>query len=143
MTKHVKIKNNIPKIINGLTPGQLNKLGHVIGAMFEGELVKRIQDGDSAWAALSPEWVKKKGHGHQWYYTGRTEGAIKYKVEGKKVYAGWVDGGETAGIAKYLEYGTRKIPARPLLVPVFEENKDKVVKEAEEWINKAVKKGRI
>ena len=142
-TKRVKIKNNIPKVINGLSSLQLNKLGHAIGVRFEDELVKRIQEGDPKWAALSPEWIEKKGHGRKWYYTGRTEGAIKYKVKGSTIYAGWVDGGELADIAKYLEYGTSKMPARPLIVPVFEENKDKIVKDAKVWIKNAVNKGRI
>jgi len=139
----VKIKNKIPKVITALSSTQQKSLLKSIGSRFERELSEGITRGDSSWAALSSEWIEEKGHARPWYYTGRTQGAIKYKLDGSKVYSGWVDGGEVAEIAEYLEYGTSRIPARPLLRPVFEENKNDVVKEAVKWVKDAVKKGKI
>jgi len=143
VTKTVSIKNNIPKVIDGLSTSQQKKLLNSIGVRFEGKLVEGIQHGRGEWAPLSQEWAEFKGHGKQWYHTAATEGAIKFKVEGDHVRSGWVDGGELADRAMRLEYGTSKIPARPLLRPVFEENKDDVRKDAIDWIKDAVKKGKI
>ena len=137
------VKNNIPKIVDSLTGAQFKKLQESIGARLEGELVRRIQQGDPSWAPLSQPWIEKKGHGRQWYYTGRTEGAMKYRIDGSTIYVGIVDGGEIAEVAIKLEYGKGPIPARPLFQPVYHENKDKVVKEALDWVKDAIKKGKI
>lgn len=139
----VYIKNNIPKVISALSSTQQNVLLKSIGLRFEKELSNRIKTGDSSWAPLSQKWAEKKGHIRQWYYTGRTRDAIKYKLDNNKVRSGWVDEGEVAGIAKMLEYGTTRMPARPLLRPVFEDNKKDVVKDAVKWLNAAIKKGKI
>lgn len=140
---HVIVHNNIPKVARGLSKQQINKLGTRIGMKFEKALVDRIKSGDSSWAPLSDAWAAKKGHGGQWYYTGRTEGAMEYKVSDGVVQIGIIDDGEIASVATYLEFGTRTIPARPLFRPVYHENEKKIIKDASEWIKEQIAKGRI
>jgi len=148
-TTTIKIKNNIPKIVKSMSSTQLDKLGARIGAQFERLLVTKIKEGDSSWAPLSAAWAEQKGHGNQWYYTGRLEGAIEYKVDDNTVYIGIIkpdtypNGENIANVAVKLEYGTSKIPARPLFMPVYEDNQKDVVKMATEWIKALVLKGKL
>lgn len=146
---HTVIRSNLDKVADNLSDLATGKLGARVGAMFEAALVDKISEGDPSWAPLSASWAEEKGHGNQWYYTGRLEGAIKYKVDGTKVHIGIVDPevyptGETiASVAEKLEYGDSKIPARPLFQPVFHENEKEVIKAAKEWIKGQVAKGRL
>jgi hypothetical protein len=137
------IKNNIPKVVKNLSDAQLDKLGGRIGAHFERLLVTRIKEGDPGWAPLSEAWEAQKGHGRQWYHTGRLEGAIEYKVDKHVVYIGIIDGGEQGKVAHWLEFGTSKIPARPLFRPIYHENEKEIVKMATEWVKEQVSAGRI
>ena len=140
----VIVKNNLPKIIAGLNKWQTSKLGAAIGARLETALVERIHTGDPGWAPLSAAWAEQKGHGNQWYYTGTLESAIKYEVRDEAVYVGIVKPeGEVGQIAMQLEYGTSKIPARPLFGPVASENEDEIVKIATEWIKAQIALGKI
>ena len=148
-TSTIKIKNNIPKIVRNLSGTQLDKLGARIGLKMEGLLVTKIKEGDSSWAPLSAAWAEQKGHGNQWYYTGRLEGAIEYKIDNHVIYIGIIKpdtypyGENIANVAVKLEYGTSQIPARPLFMPVYEDNQKDVVKMATEWIKEMIKKGAI
>jgi len=140
----VIVKNNLPKIIAGLKTWQTSKLGAAIGARLETALVERIHQGDSGWAPLSAAWAEQKGHGNQWYYTGTLESAIKYEVRDEAVYVGIVKPeGEVGQIAMQLEYGTSKIPARPLFGPVASENEDEIVKIATEWLKAQIALGKL
>ena len=140
----VIVKNNLPKIIAGLKTWQTSKLGAAIGARLETALVERIHQGDPGWAPLSAAWAEQKGHGNQWYYTGSLESAIKYEVRDDAVYVGIVKPeGDVGKIAMALEYGTSKIPARPLFGPVASENEDEIVKIATEWIKAQIALGKI
>ena len=144
------VKNNIPKIVRNLSSTQLDKLGARIGAKFERLLVQRIKEGDPGWAPLSDAWAAQKGHGNQWYHTGRLEQAIRYKVDNHVVYVGIVEldtypesGANIASVAVFLEYGTSKIPARPLFRPIYHENEKEIVAMATEWVKAQVIAGRI
>ncbi len=146
----VIIKNNIPKIVRGMSGRQLDALGARIGSMLENLLVTRIKEGDSSWAPLSASWAEQKGHGNQWYYTGRLEGAISYEVDNHTVYVGIIkpdtypeSGENIANVAVMMEYGAGTIPARPLFMPIYDENEDAVVKMATEWIKGIVAQGKI
>lgn len=48
-----------------------------------------------------------------------------------------------ADVAKWMEYGTPTIPARPFLRPVFRENKDRIRKRYYRMLKKLVKMKRI
>ncbi len=145
----IKVKNNIPKIIKGLSDNQIGALGDTIGGLLEGALVDRIHSGDSSWAPLSQAWAEHKGHGNQWYYTGTLEGAIKYTRDGNTVYIGIIDAGSyrdgenIATVAMKLEYGSGNVPARPLFRPVAEENEDEITKEALDYVKGLIKEGKV
>ena len=151
MTKETRVivsKNNFKQVISALNPRQMRGLKESIGMRLERAFVQRIAEGDSDWAPLSPGWVAKKGHGEQWYYTGRLEKAIEYNIEGDEVHVGILKheaypetGSTVAVVAASLEYGTRHIPARPLFRPVFKEQAKGIVKAAEKDIKARIKRG--
>jgi hypothetical protein len=155
MTKETRVtvsKNNFAKIAASLNPKQMRGLKESIGLRLERAFIERIKGGDPYWAPLSGAWAAKKGHGNQWYYTGRLENAIEFAIEGDDVHVGILkheaypeSGSTVAVVAASLEYGapTRNIPERPLFRPVFEEQVQDIVKDAAEDINKRVKKGAL
>ncbi len=140
----VIVKNNIPKILAGLKTMQSGKLAEAIGARYERALVERIHEGDPSWAPLSAAWVEQKGHGNQWYYTGSLESAIKYEIRGDSVYIGIVKPeGDIGLIATQLEFGTSKIPARPLFAPVADEYADEIMEMAKKWVKAQIERGKL
>lgn len=155
MTKQVSrvvSKNNFSKIAAELNPRQMKGLKESIGLRLERAFVDRIKEGDSDWPPLSSDWAEKKGHGKQWYYTGRLEQAIEYEIDGDGVHVGILKheaypetGSTVAVVAASLEYGapTRNIPERPLFRPVFEEQVKDIIEDAAEDIRKRVEKGAL
>ena len=147
----IVIKNNIPKIIKGLSGKQVEALGDTIGGMLKIALSDRIQGGDSSWAPLSQSWAEEKGHDRPWYFTGILGGSIDWEVKDGKVYAGLIDAGSyrdgenIATVAHKLEYGSESgnVPARPLFRPVAEESEDEIKKEALDYVKDLIKKGKI
>ena len=145
----IKVKNNIPDIIKGLSGKQAEAVAETIGGMLETALVDKIQSGNIEGPPLSKSWAEHKGHSNPWYYTGRLEGDIKYEVEDGKVNVGIIDAGSyrngenVATVAKKLEYGSGKIPARPLFRPVADDEMKNVEKEASTFVRDLIKKGKI
>lgn len=145
----IKIENNIPEIIKGLSGKQADVFANTIGGMLKVALSDKIQKGDSSWAPLSKSWAEEKGHGRPWYYTGILGGSIDWKVENGVVSVGIIDAGSyrdgenIATVAHKLEYGFGKIPARPLFSPVANEEYPKVEKEAATFIKDLIKKEKI
>ena len=150
-TKQVRVKstNNIAKVAKAFDATQMRSLKESVGLRLERAFVQRIKQGDSSWAPLSSKWAETKGHGKQWYYTGRLENAIEYEIDGDGVRVGILKhesypetGSTIAVVAASLEYGapTRNIPARPLFRPVFEEQVGDIVKDAAKDIEKRIKK---
>ena len=146
---HIKVENNIPDIIKGLSGKQADALAETIGGMLESALVDKIQSGNVCGPPLSESWAEHKGHSNPWYYTGRLEGAIKYEIEDGVVNVGIIDAGSyrdgenVATVAMKLEFGSDKIPARPLFRPVAEEEFPKVEKETLAFVKDMIKKGKI
>jgi phage gpG-like protein len=148
MTKQVRVKSttNIAKVAKAFDAAQIRSMKESVGLRLERAFVQRIKQGDSSWAPLSSEWAEIKGHGKPWYYTGRLENAISYDLDGDGVRVGilthesYSDGETVATVATQLEYGTSKIPARPLFRPVFEEQVKDIVKDAAKDIKKRIKK---
>lgn len=145
-------KNNFSKIAASLNPKQMRGLKESVGLRLERAFVQRIKQGDPSWAPLSSKWAEKKGHGKQWYYTGRLEQAIEYAIESDGVHVGILKheeypetGSTVAVVATSLEYGapTRNIPARPLFRPVFDEQVKDIVKDAAKDIKKRIEKGAL
>ena len=151
MTKQVKVTstNNIVKVAKAFNEQQIRSLKESVGMRLERAFVQRIKEGDPSWAPLSPGWAAEKGHGNQWYYTGRLENVIEYEIDGDGVRVGilkhetYLETGSTiAVVAASLEYGapTRNIPARPLFRPVFEGQVKGIVEDAAKDIGKRIKK---
>ena len=145
----IKVENNIPYIIKGLSGKQADALAETIGGMLESALVDKIQSGNVCGPPLSESWAEHKGHSNPWYYTGRLEGAIKYEVEDGVINVGIIDAGSyrdgenVATVAAKLEFGSGKIPARPLFGPVADEEYPKVEKEAFSYVKDLIKKEKI
>ena len=150
-TKQVRVTstNNIAKVAKAFDATQMRSLKESVGLRLERAFVDRIKIGDSSWAPLSSKWTEQKGHGKQWYYTGRLEQAIEYEIDGDGVRVGILKhesypetGSTVAVVAASLEYGapTRNIPARPLFRPVFEEQVKGIVKDAAKDIKKRIDK---
>ena len=147
---HVVIRSNIHKVVAGFTPSQMKSLKEAVGLRLVKAFKEKIKSGDSGWAPLSPAWIEEKGHSGQWYYTGRLEKAIEYKVDASGVrtgvlkYSSYPDSGESvAAVALGLEYGRGAIPARPLFRPVFEEQAKGIVADATKDIQARVKRAAI
>ena len=150
-TKQVRVKstNDIAKVAKAFNATQMRSLKEYVGLRLERAFVQRIKQGDSSWAPLSSKWAEQKGHGKQWYYTGRLEQAIEYEIDGDGVRVGILKhesypetGSTIAVVAASLEYGapTRNIPARPLFRPVFDEQVKGIVKDAAKDIKKRINK---
>lgn len=93
---------------------------------------KRIAEGDPSWLPLAPSTITKKGSSDHWKHTGRLEKHIKFKKECSKVVlwaelrVGVWDPGRSK-VAEYNEFGTSRMPARPLFGPVLSECENKIV----------------
>lgn len=107
------------------------------GEMIKDKLVNHIIMQDLGWKPLSPHTVILKGHSKIYLETyslvrNLSVRPIKAPHNGYAVYIGAhpssknVDGTKLSDVMKYLEYGTRRIPARPLIRPTWNEVKDKV-----------------
>jgi len=146
----VIIRSNISKVVAGFSQSQMKSLKTSIGLRLQTAFKDRIKEGDSSWAPLSAAWAEKKGHGNQWYYTGRLEKAIEYEIDNAGVRVGvlkhetYPDTGENvAVVALKLEYGSGRVPARPLFRPVFEDQIKDIVADASADIEARIKKARI
>ena len=150
---HVTIsKNNFGKVASQFSTAHQKKLLMAVGMRVQKAFVVRIHNGDPSWEPLSEAWAEKKGHGRQWYYTGRIEEAIEFIVEGNKVRIGIIKhetypdtGSSVAAVAAALEFGSpsQGIPERPLFRPVFNEQIDDIKKDAIQDIKKRIKAGKI
>lgn len=149
-SSRVVIRSNIPKVILGFSSQQTKSLKTSIGLRLQKAFKQRIKEGDASWAPLSAGWAETKGHGNQWYYTGRLEKAIEYEIDDAGVRVGvlkpetYPESGENvARVALKLEYGTSRIPARPLFRPVFDEQIKGIVEDAAKDIKARIKKAAI
>ena len=109
------------------------------GEMIRQKLIGHINAQDLGWTPLSPKTVARKGHDTIYVETGSLKNGIKVRrisspAKGYSISVGcnpWTKnskGDKLSDILIYLEYGTSKIPARPLLRPTWDEVKS-VVKE--------------
>lgn len=133
------------------TPGKLTCKGKFeeyqpefadyIAGLIQKDLVDTIetQSLSSKWKPLSPSYIaskKKRGlHTEIWKATGNMESSI-YKINRKdRVLIGVTGARKYPGtnntlleVARYLEYGTSKMPARPLFRPIVDKYTKNVAK---------------
>lgn len=107
------------------------------GNMIKSKLVGHIDAQDLGWAPLSPRTVALKGHSKIYIETGTLRGGIKVRAirapaNGYSIFIGaspWArnkDGRKLSEVMICLEYGTSRMPARPLIRPTWNEVKDQV-----------------
>lgn len=89
-----------------------------------------IKNDDLGWRRLDPKTEARKGHGRPWYDTGAIYNNIDIITKGVNVFVGIqpgimsYDGERTlTAIAASMEYGTGRMPARPLFLPSSKEIK--------------------
>lgn len=150
VASQVTIKSKIPKVVSGFSAQQMKSLKTSIGLRLQKAIKDKIKEGDPSWAPLSAEWAAEKGHSKPWYHTTRLEKAIEYEINDAGVRVGVLKhetypetGSTVAVVGASLEYGTSKIPARPLFRPVFEEQVEDIVKDAAKDIKARIKKAAI
>lgn len=95
------------------------------------EIVKNhIKNSDLPWRALAQKTIDAKGHGRPWYDTGAIYNNIDIVTKGINVFVGVKSGvmhpkgkRTLTAVAASMEYGTSKMPARPLFLPSSKELK--------------------
>lgn len=89
-----------------------------------------IKNNDLGWQELDSSTIRRKGHDRPWYDTGAIYNNIDIVTKGVNVFVGIKPGIMTykgdrtlTAIAASMEYGTGKMPARPLFLPSSKEIK--------------------
>lgn len=112
-------------------------------------LVKAINDQryKSKWKPLTPsykDWKSKNGLSTKiWEATGKLKLSIDYDNVGDVIFVGidpyirYEDGLQVLQVAKWMEYGTYKMPERPLFRPILQYVKSNV----KYFYNKFLKEG--
>lgn len=107
------------------------------GNMIKDRLIGHIDAQDLGWIPLSPHTVALKGSDKIYVETGTLRNGMKVRVirapsNGYSIYIGasaWAsnsDGKKLSQVMIWLEYGTSKMPARPLIRPTWNEVKAQV-----------------
>lgn len=141
------IKSSFKNVIKEFDTRQTGALKESIGLRLQKAFLDRISAGDGSWAPLSDWTVEEKGHSNPWYHTGRLESAIEYEIDEDGVRVGVIkhnsypeSGESVASVAAAMEYGTSRIPARPLFGPVFDEQIKDIVEDAAKDIKSRIDK---
>ena len=122
------------------------------GEMIKDKLVKHIDAQDLNWVPLSPHTVALKGHDKIYIETGSLKKGLAVRTmrspsNGYAVFIGasaWarnVDGRKLSDVMTWLEYGTSKMPARPLIRPTWNEVKSKVKADMRKTLRGIVRSG--
>lgn len=102
----------------------LRSLGEAVRLL----IVRRIENGDAVWPPLAPITIRRKGHPQVYVETGKFLASIRVEIVKKSsgilevqiAPEGVNDQGVSyTDIANWLEYGTSRIPARPLWRPIM------------------------
>lgn len=107
------------------------------GNMIKDRLVGHINAEDLGWKPLSPHTVALKGNDKIYVEKGTLRNGLKVRVirapsNGYSIFIGASpqsrnsDGGKLSDVMIWLEYGTSKMPARPLIRPTWNEVKAQV-----------------
>ena len=114
------------KPVNGFSDKELSLM---VARELVKRLKKRIEEQDSKWKPLNKEYLEyKKRHGldlRKWVATGELESSITVKHSHGSYYVTFLRKKNKEGrffetIARANEYGTSRIPPRPLFRPVLE-----------------------
>lgn len=122
------------------------------GEMIKDKMVKHIDAQDLNWTPLSPHTVVLKGNDKIYVETGSLRNGLSVRTIrspsngyavfiGASPYSRNVDGTKLSDVMTYLEYGTSKIPARPLIRPTWNEVKSKVKADMRKTLRGIVRSG--
>lgn len=123
--------------LNPYAKGLLYEEGQLVLETIQGHIDKQ----DLSWTPLENSTVKAKGSDHIYVETGSLRNGLTVrKIKSSKddlvLFVGaspWKrhapSGKKMSEILIFLEYGTSRIPPRPLIEPSFEEVKSKIQKE--------------
>jgi len=118
--------------INGITDQKKLKSAMLsVGQRIQNKIQNHIDKQDLGWVPLSPATVRKKGSTQIYVETGEYRNSIKTVVEEsgpdswelivKPEGTHMSSGLDMQVLGRFLEYGTSKMPARPLWRPVSAE----------------------
>lgn len=128
--------------LNPVAKGKLYENGNLVLETIQGH----IDNQDLDWTPLAPSTVKMKGNSTVYVETGSLKNGltvrkIKSSADNLVLFVGaspWKkhtpSGLKMSDLMIYLEYGTERIPPRPLIQPSFEEVKDKIMNEWKDFI---------
>ena len=116
------------------------------------EVRQHIDRQDLVWTPLSPYTIELKGGDDTIYiepgtlYNGMSVRRIKSSVKGSTIFVGaspWKkhapSGKKLSDLMIWLEYGTDKIPPRPLIRPTYEDVQDIIQKHWKDLMKELVK----
>jgi len=123
----VKDINNIPKLAQELN-AILDRVGGKAGAYMEAKLVEMISTQWTGWAPLAEETIARKGSSQIYFDKGELQGLITHVVKGTmpKVIEVGIFNHEKGTIAHFMEFGTERMPERPLFRLVFSLEQEKI-----------------
>jgi len=124
-----KVKSYLQNAQLGSLSKAMKKPLEALGLAISTKIQQHIKDQDLPWEALSPETVAKKGHDLIYQETLAYFKGIRYRVYSKKKKQITMDvylkgdhkpsGLPLELLGFYLEYGTSKIPERPIWRPTY------------------------
>ena len=92
------------------------------------------------WAPLDKSTIENKGSTKILIETGELVDSINVKSLNEDEYVISATGERNQAVLKYHEFGTTDMPSRPVIRPVFEEQKDKVKGDCKEAFIASLKK---
>jgi hypothetical protein len=127
-----KVKLWLRRAATGSVGKQANEQLQAVGEETVKRVKKHIQSQDLGWPPLSRETIRKKGHPKIYVDSGAFVSNIKMQVkEGRfktTIFVGPTQQSTRTGLtfqqlAAYMEYGTSRMPARPVWRPSYDEVK--------------------
>lgn len=113
--------NRIPQVI-AARDDILARVADKVGQYLEGRIIDKMDEQHGGWPALAPTTVMRKGSTKAWIDTGELREQITYHVRDglPRTVAIGIFEHDKALVARWLEFGTRYIPERPLFRLVFD-----------------------
>lgn len=137
---------------------EANRAMTALAEEMKAAVIDHIYSQDLNWAPLNPKTVKKKGHSEVYIDTQTYVNAISIVKNRNQVSAGIKKGQQYKGrkdrsvtvdqVAMWMEFGTRRAPARPLWQPTIEEfggahgMRDKIASAIYERIEKTIRRNK-
>lgn len=137
----IKLTNNLDKDLMANSKDYLKDESKQIQDAIKNVINNQTQN----WTPLKSDTVKKKGSSKMLIETGQLVDSITVIPQSDLEYIIAPEGNHSSGLSNsqlaiYHEYGTEKVPPRPFIRPVFEENAPQVVSEMKEIVRETINK---